>query len=152
MEPLVLLQKYWKLLLRSAAKSLQIWWTLSYLRERFLQIGETTSFLVYLKDEERLQIETTIRGVKLADHVLKINERVVKNIILETVNIDEMLFGFCPGRGTTDAIFILRQVQDKYFAKHRKLISHLSIWKKPSIECLARYCGGFFVLLVYRNG
>ena len=122
------------------------------MRERFLQIGETTSFLVYLKDEEKFQIETTIRGVKLADHVLKINERVVKNIILETVNIDEMLFGFCPGRGTTDAIFIPRQLQDKYFAKHRKLISHLSIWKKPSIECLARYCGGFFVLLVYRNG
>ena len=45
----------------------------------------------------------------------------VKNIILETVNINEMLFGFCPGRGTTDAIFILRQLQDKYFAKHRKL-------------------------------
>ena len=45
----------------------------------------------------------------------------VKNIILETVNIDEMLFGFCPGRGKTDAIFIPRQLQGKYFAKHRKL-------------------------------
>ena len=46
-------------------------------------------------------------GLKLTDHVLNVIERVVENIIPEIVNIDEMQFGFCPGRGT-DAIFILR--------------------------------------------
>ena len=35
-------------------------------------------------------------GLKLTDHVLKVIEVVVKNIC-ETVNIDEMQFGFCPG-------------------------------------------------------
>ena len=45
----------------------------------------------------------------------------VENIIHETVNIDEMQFGFCPGRDTTDVIFIFRQLQEKYLAKHRKL-------------------------------
>ena len=35
--------------------------------------------------------------------------------------IDEMQFGFCSDQGTTDAIFILRQLQEKYLAKHRKL-------------------------------
>ena len=39
----------------------------------------------------------------------------------ETVNIDEMWFGFCPGQGTTDAIFILRQHQEKYLTKLKKL-------------------------------
>ena len=61
------------------------------------------------------------RGLKLTDHFLKVIERVVENIIRETVNIDEMQFGFCPGRGTTDKIFILRQLQENYLAKHRKL-------------------------------
>ena len=61
------------------------------------------------------------RGLKLTDHVLKVIERVVENIIRETVNIDKMQFSFCPGRSTTDAIFILRQLQEKYLAKHRKL-------------------------------
>ena len=61
------------------------------------------------------------RGLKLTDHVQKVIERVVENIVCETVNIDKMQFGFCPGRGTTDAIFILRQLQEKYLAKQRKL-------------------------------
>ena len=29
-------------------------------------------------------------------------------------NIDERQFAFVPGRGTIDAIFIVRQLQDKY--------------------------------------
>ena len=37
------------------------------------------------------------------------------------VNIDDMLFGFSKGKGTTDATFIIRQVQEKYLAKQRGL-------------------------------
>ena len=36
------------------------------------------------------------------------------------LNIDVMQFGFVPGRGTTDAIFIFRQLQ-KYFATNKPL-------------------------------
>ena len=35
--------------------------------------------------------------------------------------IDSMQFGFLNGRGTTDAIFIVRQLQEKYLAKNRDL-------------------------------
>ena len=37
------------------------------------------------------------------------------------VAIDESQFGFMPGRGTVDAIFIIRQLQEKYIGKNRKL-------------------------------
>ena len=37
------------------------------------------------------------------------------------VSIDNMQFGFMPGKGTTDAIFIMRQVQEKHQAKKKKL-------------------------------
>ena len=61
------------------------------------------------------------RGLKLIDRVLKVIEKVVANIIHETVNIDERQFGFCLGYGTSDVIFILRQLQENYLLKHRKL-------------------------------
>ena len=61
------------------------------------------------------------RGLKLLDHAMKGMERVIENIIRERVIIDNMQFGFIPGRGTTDAIFILRQIQEKHLAKNKKL-------------------------------
>ena len=61
------------------------------------------------------------RGLKLLDHALKVIERVVVKIVRKHVNIDDMQFGFMPGRGTTDAIFILRQLQEKYISKDKQL-------------------------------
>ena len=39
----------------------------------------------------------------------------------QAVKIDKMQFGFRPGTGTTHAIFIARQLQERYGGKHRKL-------------------------------
>ena len=61
------------------------------------------------------------RGLKLLDHVMKGIERVIEKIIRERISIDDMQFGFMPGRGKTDAIFILRQLQEKHLAKNKKL-------------------------------
>ena len=61
------------------------------------------------------------RGLKLLDQVLKVIERVLEPLIRAQVDIDAMQFGFVPGKGTTDAIFILRQLQEKYLAKKKDL-------------------------------
>ena len=39
----------------------------------------------------------------------------------QTVSIDDSQFGFVPGRGTTDAIFGVRQLQEKYLAANKRL-------------------------------
>jgi len=49
--------------------------------------------------------------------VLKILERVVEARVGKIVKIDNMQFGFMAGKGTTDAIFIVRQLQQKYLTK-----------------------------------
>ena len=60
-------------------------------------------------------------SLKLLDHVMNGIERVIEKIIRERISIDDMQFGFMPGRGTTNAIFILRQLQEKHLAKNKKL-------------------------------
>ena len=60
--------------------------------------------------------------MKLTDQILKNAERIIE-LIRQLVNIDEMQFGFIPGCLTTNAIFILRQLQGKYLAKKKKLYS-----------------------------
>ena len=37
------------------------------------------------------------------------------------MKIDDMQFGFMAGRSTTDAIFIVRQLQEKYLARNKEL-------------------------------
>ena len=61
------------------------------------------------------------RGIKLLEQTLKLYERVLEVRIREQVNIDAMQFGFMPGKGTTDAIFIARQVQEKHLSKKKDL-------------------------------
>ena len=52
---------------------------------------------------------------------MKVLERVLEKRIRCQMSIDNMQFGFMPGKGTTDVIFIMRQVQEKRQAKKKKL-------------------------------
>ena len=60
------------------------------------------------------------RGLKLIEQVMML-ERVVEGLIRQRVEIDEMQCGFMSGRGTTDAIFIARQLQEKHLAANKPL-------------------------------
>ena len=42
-------------------------------------------------------------------------------IIRQLVSIDDSQFGFVPGRGNTDAIYVVRQLQEKYLAANKRL-------------------------------
>ena len=61
------------------------------------------------------------RGLKLTEQAMKILERIVDGLIRQVVSIDDTQFGFVPGRGTTDAIFVVRQLQEKYLAVNKRL-------------------------------
>jgi len=60
------------------------------------------------------------RGIKLLDHAMKVFERIIEKRLRTRVKLDEMQFGFRSGRGTTDAIFIVRQLQEKYLCTKKK--------------------------------
>ena len=52
---------------------------------------------------------------------MKMVERVLEMRIRCQESLDNMQFDFMSGKGTTDAIFIMRQVQEKHQANKKKL-------------------------------
>jgi hypothetical protein len=61
------------------------------------------------------------RGIKLLEHAMKVFERVIESRVRSRCDIDGMQFGFRAGKGTTDAIFVVRQMQEKYLKRKREL-------------------------------
>ena len=80
-------------------------------------------------------------GLKLTEQVMKVLERIVDGLIRQVVSIDDSHFGFVTGRGTTDAIFVIRKLQEKYLAAnksffvagHEKRISFDILSKKKNL-------------------
>ena len=60
-------------------------------------------------------------SLKLTEQVMKVLERIVDGLIRQLVSIDDSQFGFVPGRSTTDAIFVVRQLQEMYLAANKRL-------------------------------
>ena len=58
---------------------------------------------------------------------MKLLERVLEKRIRWQVSIDNMQFGFMHGKGTTDVMFIIRQIQEKHQAKKKSCTMLLSI-------------------------
>ena len=60
------------------------------------------------------------RGIKLLEHAMKDVESIFEHRIRQQIEIDDMQFGFMKGKGTTDAIFMARQMQN-FRVKGKKL-------------------------------
>ena len=61
------------------------------------------------------------RGEKLLEHGMKIIERVLDRRIRALVGFDEAQFGFMPGKGTTNALFLVRTLQEEHRAKDKRM-------------------------------
>ena len=59
------------------------------------------------------------RGVKLLEHAMKIVEKVLQSRMRCMVKVDEMQLGFMPSKGTIDAVFILRRLQEESLDKKK---------------------------------
>jgi len=60
-------------------------------------------------------------GIKLLEHAMKVVEKIFEYRIQQQIDIDDMQFRFVKGKGTTDTIFIVRQMQEKFRVKGKKL-------------------------------
>ena len=53
------------------------------------------------------------RAIKLMTHTMKVWERIIKARLRDRVEISKRQYGFMPGKGTTDAMFALKNVDGK---------------------------------------
>ena len=78
-------------------------WDTSIIVNSFKQKGEATERGSY-------------RELKLLE-LMKIFEIIIEQEIQKVIDISDMQFEFMPGKGTIDAIFIVRQLQEKHLGK-----------------------------------
>lgn len=64
---------------------------------------------------------SSYRAIKLLEQPMKVIERVLERRVRAQACIDDMQLGFMPRKDTTDAIFIVREMQEKHLAKKKKL-------------------------------
>ena len=78
---------------------------------------ELSTLIPIFKGKDDLLEYGSYRAVKLLEHGMKVLEGVLEKRLRWKVKIDDMQFGFVPGRGTVDAIFMVRQLQEKFLEK-----------------------------------
>ena len=61
------------------------------------------------------------RGIKLMSHTMKIWERIIEARLRDRVELRKQEYGFMPGKGTTDSMFALRMLMEKYREGQRGL-------------------------------
>ena len=59
--------------------------------------------------------------MKPLEHAMKIVEKVLERQTRTPVNLNEIQFGNMPGKGTVDAIFIVRRMQEEYQRKDKNM-------------------------------
>ena len=66
---------------------------------------------------------------------MKMLEHMEEGLIRQRVDIDEMQFGFILGCVTTDAIFIVRQLQEKHLIANKPLNMAFFYLEKKAFDC-----------------
>ena len=91
-------------------------------KEKIPRDWELSTFLPIYKGKGDPSECGAHRAIKLLEHRVKGFERVLERRLRGKVNINGMQFGFMPGKGMTDGIFVIQQMQEKFLAKKETIV------------------------------
>ena len=66
------------------------------------------------KNKGDVQSFSNYRGIKLIGHTMKLWERIIERRLRRDLTFSNQQYGFMPGKSTTDALFALRVLMEKY--------------------------------------
>ena len=73
------------------------------------------------KNKGDVQSCSNYRGIKLISHTMKLWERIVEKRLRSDLKFSNQQYGFMPGKSTTDALFALRVLMEKYREGQKEL-------------------------------
>ncbi|KAK3569374.1 hypothetical protein QTP86_026885, partial [Hemibagrus guttatus] len=111
----------WKCLGEAAVKFLTSLFNRVLESERMPEEWRRSVLVPIFKNKGDMQSCSNYRGIKLMSHTMKLWERVVEARLRKVVEICEQQYGFMPRKSTTDAIFALRILMEKYRDGQREL-------------------------------
>ncbi|KAK3572040.1 hypothetical protein QTP86_022268, partial [Hemibagrus guttatus] len=111
----------WKCLEEAAVEFLTSLFNRVLESERMPEEWRRSVLVPIFKNKGDVQSCSNYRGIKLMSHTMKLWERVVEARLRKVVEICEEQYGFMPRKSTTDAIFALRILMEKYRDGQREL-------------------------------
>ncbi|KAK3527836.1 hypothetical protein QTP86_006924 [Hemibagrus guttatus] len=111
----------WKCLGEAAVEFLTSLFNRVLESERMPEEWRRSVLVPIFKNKGDVQSCSNYRGIKLMSHTMKLWERVVEARLRKVVEICEQQYGFIPRKSTTDAIFALRILMEKYRNGQREL-------------------------------
>ena len=88
--------------------------------ERMPEEWRDSILIPSFKNKGDVQSCSNYRGIKLISHSMKLWERVVERRLRSELTFSEQ-YGFMPGKSTTDALFALRVLMEKYREGQKEL-------------------------------
>ena len=89
--------------------------------ERMPEEWKKSVLIPIYKNKGNAQCYGNYRGIKLMNHTMKVWERIIEARLRDRVEISKQQYGFMPGKETTDAMFALRMLMEKYREGQREL-------------------------------
>ncbi|KAK3512985.1 hypothetical protein QTP70_034000 [Hemibagrus guttatus] len=111
----------WKCLGEAAVEFLASLFNRVLESERMPEEWRRSVLVPIFKNKGDVQSCSNCRGIKLMSHTMKLWERVVEARLRKVVEICEQQYGIMPRKSTTDAIFALRILMEKYRDGQREL-------------------------------
>ena len=111
----------WKCMGKMGIKFLTRLFNRLLMGERMPEEWRRSVLIPIYKNKGDAQCCGNYRGIKLMSHTMKVWERIIKARLRDRVEISKQQYGFMPGKGTTDAMFALRMLMEKYREGQREL-------------------------------